>query len=326
MNNDQHQNQIYATLSPDLILDAIESLGFSCNGSLTALNSYENRVYQVGMEDAPPVIAKFYRPGRWSNAAIIEEHQFALELAALEIPVIAPIETKGATLHEYQDFRFALFPRQGGRAFEVDNMEQLEQLGRFIGRIHAVGSCRAFEHRISINADTYGRQPYQFLMENNFIPSELRHNFSATAETLLDLIEQQFKMHEIPYLRLHGDCHAGNILWNGTSLFIVDLDDCLMGPAVQDIWMMLSGSESDVKRQLQHLLDGYYEFHDFNLRELHLVESLRSLRMIHYAGWLAKRWTDPTFPVNFPWFAEARYWENLLHNMREQIEIIELSS
>ncbi len=316
-------NTPYDSLSPDVILDAVDSLGFISSGSLTALNSYENRVYQIGIEDEAPLIAKFYRPLRWSNEAINEEHQFALELMALEIPVIAPLVVKGQTLHEHNGFRFALFPRKGGRAFEVDNMEQIEQLGRFIGRIHAVGSIRPFEHRIRIDAQTYGYQPYQFLQENNFIPEELKHNFSATTETALQLISEKFQaMSDVPTIRLHGDCHAGNILWNGSSLHIVDLDDCLMGPAVQDIWMMLSGSEEDTKLQLKHILDGYYEFYDFDPRELRLVDALRTLRMIHYAGWLAKRWEDPAFPPNFPWFNTARYWETQLNSLREQVAIL----
>tara|TARA_R110000868_G_scaffold371625_2_gene635341 strand:- start:225 stop:1202 length:978 start_codon:yes stop_codon:yes gene_type:complete len=314
----------YESLSPDLILDAVESLGLRCSGSLSALNSYENRVYQVGIEDEAPLIAKFYRPLRWTDEAIIEEHEFALELASLEIPVIAPLEIKGQTLHEHGGFRFALFPRKGGRALEVDNMEQLEQMGRFIGRIHAVGSCRPFQHRIRIDADTYGHQPYQYLMQHDFIPPELKHNFSATTEQALQLIGDQFKQAiDMPYIRLHGDCHAGNILWNNGILHIVDLDDCLMGPAVQDIWMMLSGSEHDTKLQLKSILDGYYEFCDFNMRELHLVESLRTLRIINYAGWLAKRWEDPAFPVTFPWFNTPKYWEAQLSSLREQVAILQ---
>jgi Ser/Thr protein kinase RdoA (MazF antagonist) len=316
-------NTPYENLTPDLILDAVESLDLRCTGSLTALNSYENRVYQVGIEDEAPLVAKFYRPLRWTDEAIIEEHQFGQELMALEIPVIAPLEIKGRTLHEHAGFRFALFPRKGGRALEVDNMEQLEQMGRFIGRIHAVGECRPFQHRIRLDAETYGEQPYQFLLANHFISPEILHNFSSTATTAIQLIRDQFTAaSDIPYIRLHGDCHAGNILWNGSTMHIVDLDDCLMGPAVQDIWMMLSGSAQDTKLQLKHILDGYYEFHDFNPRELHLTEALRTLRMIHYAGWLAKRWQDPAFPANFPWFNTSRYWETLLNNLREQVDIL----
>ncbi len=316
-------NTPYASLTPDLILNAVDSLGYQCSGSLSALNSYENRVYQIGIEDEAPLIAKFYRPMRWTNEAILEEHKFAHELFALEIPVIAPLEIKGQTLHEYEGFRFALYPRKGGRALELDNMEQLEQMGRFIGRMHAVGCVRPFQHRMTINVETYGYQPYQCLRDNNFIPAEMSHNFCETVETILTLIKAKLEQYsDIPLIRLHGDCHAGNMLWNGTSLHIVDLDDCLMGPAVQDIWMMLSGSEHDTKLQLKHILDGYHEFHDFNFRELRLVETLRTLRMIHYMGWLAKRWEDPAFPASFPWFNTARYWQDQLNNLREQAVIL----
>lgn len=313
----------YAELSPDLILNAVESLGFQCSGALTALNSFENRVYQVGIEDEAPLVAKFYRPARWSNEAILEEHQFALELMSHEIPVIAPIEVNGSTLHEFNGFRFALFPRKGGRALEVDNMEQLEQVGRFIGRIHAVGACRSFQHRIKIDVDTYGVQPYQYLLTHDFIPSELKHNFCAVTEEILEMLREHFQhADDLPMIRLHGDCHAGNILWNDGTLHIVDLDDCLTGPAVQDIWMLLSGSESEMKSQLHHILYGYEEFYDFNMRELHLIESLRTLRMIHYAGWLAKRWEDPAFPTNFPWFNTAKYWQTQLNSLREQADLL----
>jgi Ser/Thr protein kinase RdoA (MazF antagonist) len=309
----------YANLSPDLILDAIESIGFHCTGSLLALNSYENRVYQIGIENAEPLIAKFYRPHRWQNAAILEEHQFSLELASHEIPVVAPIITSNQTLHEYQNYRFALFPRKGGRVLELDNLEQLEWVGRFIGRIHAVGDCQQFQHRLRLDVQSYGYQPYQFLLEHNFIPAELKHNFCHTIDAVLQLIEQQFAQAEpLRYLRLHGDCHAGNILWNNDGPQFVDLDDCLMGPAIQDIWMLLSGNEQEVNIQLERILQGYQKFHDFNFNEIKLIDALRTLRMIHYAAWLAKRWEDPAFPLNFPWFNTARYWEGLLSDLREQ--------
>lgn len=317
----------YANLDPILILDAVESLGFRCTGGLTPLNSFENRVYQVGIEDEAPIIAKFYRPGRWSDEAIIEEHQFALELRARDIPVIAPIESNnGETLHHHAEFRFALFPRQGGRPLEVDNMEHLEWMGRFIGRMHAVGACKRFQHRIQLDVNTYGEQPYQFLLTNNFIPDELKHNYCLTMEDILQKLRRNFSaFSDIANIRLHGDCHAGNVLWTDKGPHIVDLDDCLMGPAVQDIWMLLSSSnKSELKRQLDCILDGYYEFYDFDWRELKLIESLRTLRMIHYAGWLARRWQDPAFPLNFPWFNTPRYWQEQLHHLREQSDLLEI--
>jgi Ser/Thr protein kinase RdoA (MazF antagonist) len=234
----KNSNTPYSSLDPSLILDAIESVGLRCTGSLIALNSYENRVYQVGIEDNSPLIVKFYRPFRWNDEAIIEEHQFAIELAEHEIPVIPPIAlTNGNTLHHYQDFRFALFPRKGGRALELDNLDHLEWMGRFIGRLHAVGACKPFQHRIKLNAETYGYTPYQFILENNFIPLELKHNFCFVMEAILPKIEECFRdAGSIEYIRLHGDCHAGNVLWSDAGPHIVDLDDCLSGPAIQDIW------------------------------------------------------------------------------------------
>lgn len=315
----------YADLEPSLILAAIESVGFQCNGSLLALNSYENRVYQVGMDDAPPVIAKFYRPHRWSNEAILEEHQFALELMANDIPVVAPIQMAEQTLHEYQGYRFAVFTRQGGRALELDNMEHLEWMGRFIGRLHAMGATKIFQHRLRLDVDTYGRGPYQFLIENNFIPTEIKANYCQLVDILLNNIEQAFAQSgPISYIRLHGDCHAGNVLWNNAGPQIVDLDDCLMGPAVQDIWMLLSGeSEYETRSQLDRILKGYEAFHDFNYAEYRLIEALRSLRMLHYSAWLAKRWTDPAFPPSFPWFNTLSYWKEHLFDIDKQVQKLE---
>lgn len=322
MNQD---NTPYANLDPDLILDAVDSLGFQCTGNLIALNSYENRVYQIGIEEAAPLIAKFYRPHRWTNEAIIEEHQFALELASHEIPVVAPLVLQGAnTLHTYRDFRFALFPRQGGRALELDNLDQLEWMGRFIGRLHAVGACTSFQHRIKLNTQSYGHEPYQFLVEHDFIPDELKQNFCAITETVLEKIEQCFvQVGQIDYIRLHGDCHAGNVLWNSIGPQIVDLDDCLMGPAIQDLWMLLSGSQHDIDLQLQLILREYRKFYDFNSKERQLIEAMRTLRMIHYSSWLAKRWEDPAFPLNFPWFNTARYWQDQLQNLRDQAYLLD---
>jgi len=324
---DSHTSrQPYAQLSPDLILDAIESVGFHCTGSLFALNSYENRVYQVGIEDSAPLIAKFYRPYRWSDAAILEEHQFSAELFAQEIPVVAPLTLiTHTTLHHYRDFRFALFPRQGGRTLELDNIEHLEWMGRFIGRLHAVGACNPFQHRLRLDTQSYGYQPYQFLIEHDFIPDELKHNFCYVIEAILQKIENCFQqVGPLEYIRLHGDCHPGNILWNPAGPQIVDLDDCLMGPAIQDLWMLVTGdSRQERLAQLDHILRGYLEFYDFNFRERYLIEALRTLRMIHYAAWLAKRWEDPAFPLNFPWFNTPRYWQNQLEHFNEQLILLE---
>jgi len=310
----------YTNLDPDVILHAIESAGFLCNGSLLALNSYENRVYQVGLEEGPPIIAKFYRPERWSNAAILEEHQFALQLEEHEIPVVAPIRSSTQeTLHEYQGFRFALFKRWGGRALELDSLEQLEWMGRFIGRLHAVGAASSFKHRSTLNVQTFGYQPYRFLIEHPFIPPFLKEKYCQLVESVLKKIETQFQQAgKLKMIRLHGDIHVGNVLWNDAGPHIVDLDDCMMGPAIQDIWMLLSGDPHQIQLQLEYILSGYREFHDVNLRELQLIEALRTLRMLHYSAWLAKRWDDPAFPISFPWFNTSHYWQEQLQNLQDQ--------
>ena len=311
-------------MNPELILSAVESLGVQCTGSLLALNSYENRVYQIGVEDQSPLIVKFYRPHRWTSAAILEEHAFAHELLGHEIPVVAPLTVDGKTLHEFQDFRFAIFPRQGGRMLELDNAEHLEWMGRFIGRLHAVGATQHFKHRMTINAETYGQVPFQFLLEHDFIPAEIQPNFTPTVTMILERVAACFaRVEDVQLIRLHGDCHAGNVLWRPEGPSIVDLDDCLLGPAMQDIWMLLSGSDEDKKRQMQIILEGYEEFYDFNRRERHLIEALRALRMLHYAGWLAKRWDDPAFPLNFPWFNTPRYWQEQLQHLREQLDVLD---
>lgn len=323
MNN---TNTPYSNLDPNLILTAIESLGLRCNGSLLALNSFENRVYQVGIEDDLPLVAKFYRPNRWTDEAIREEHQFALELAGQEIPVIAPIVygPEQQSLHEYQGYRFALFPRKGGRVLELDDLDQLEWMGRFIGRLHAVSACRPFKHRMRLDVASYGEGPYRFLIDNNFVPADILEPYRQTVEALLAEITLNFQqVGELNYLRLHGDCHAGNVLWNDEGPQIVDLDDCLMGPAVQDLWMLISGSQEEEREiKLHRILRGYEEFNEFNDRELYLVESLRSLRLIHYSAWLARRWEDPTFPLHFPWFNTRLYWMQQVDDLGDQLGLL----
>lgn len=315
----------YSGLNPNLILEAIESTGLCCSGTLLALNSYENRVYQVGIEEGPAVVTKFYRPARWSNEAILEEHQFSYELAENEIPVVPPLILSGRSLHEYQGFRFAIFPNQGGRTLELDNLDYLEWMGRFIGRLHAVGALSSFQHRLHLDVETYGYKPYQFLSENNFIPMELKSEFEKVMQALLAAIKVNFEQAgEIKYLRLHGDCHAGNVLWGPQGSWFVDLDDCLMGPAIQDLWMLVNGcNEQESRLAMDKLLKGYQEFNDFNYNELSLIEALRSLRMIHYAGWLARRWEDPSFPLNFPWFNTLNYWQEQLSLFKEQLRLLD---
>ncbi len=315
----------YQNLTPDLMLDAIESLGYCCDGRFLALNSYENRVYQIGIENQPYIIAKFYRPNRLTKEAILEEHEFALDLAQEEIPVVAPIVDKqGNSLHLYEGFYFAVFPCRGGRVIELDNLDHLEWMGRFVGRLHAFGQLKSFQHRRELTVTTYGDEPYQYLLDNNIMPLTLQKNLSLILEKLLENITLRFNaVGDIKKIRLHGDLHAGNILWHDDMPHIVDLDDCLMGPAIQDLWMFLSGDKAQQNLQLDILLEGYNEFFHFNHQELQLIESLRSLRMIHYNAWLAKRYDDPAFPRAFPWFNTERYWQQQLEDFQEQLSLFE---
>jgi len=315
----------YQDLTPDRILNAVESLGLRCDGRLLALNSYENRVYQIGIEESSPVIAKFYRPLRWTDEAILEEHRFTLELAEREIPVVAPLVDKtGRTLHEFEGFRFTISPRQPGRAPELDDPDTLEWMGRFIGRIHAVGAIEPFAHRPTISIETFGVEPYRYIIANGFIPPDLAAAYISTVEDALQRVRAAFARAEpVSLIRLHGDCHPGNILWSDTGPHFVDFDDCRMGPAVQDIWMLLSGDRAAMTRQLSDFMEGYKEFHDFNPCELLLMEALRTLRLIHYAGWLAQRWSDPAFPASFPWFNTQRYWQDQILVLREQAALMD---
>ena len=316
----------YARLTPDLILDAIELFGLQTSGHMQALNSYENRVYQIGLEDGGFVVVKFYRPGRWSDAAILEEHEFALELVRQEIPVVAPLANEqGETLIYIEDYRFAVFPRRGGRWPELEDEDNQLWLGRFIGRIHAVGSYGAFQARPRFSPQGFGRDNFAWLMESGFIPAELAHNYRAAAESVLQQIDAAFaEVPDMRMIRLHGDCHPGNILWTDKGPHFVDLDDCMTGPAMQDLWMLLSGDNPQMAMQLRNILEGYQEFADFDYRQLHLIEALRSLRLIHYSTWLTRRWHDPAFPHHFPWFNTPRYWEEQLYTLREQQERMEM--
>lgn len=310
----------YSTLTPEVILAAVEACGLQPSGSLLAMNSYENRVYQIGLEPGGFVIGKFYRPQRWSDEAILEEHEFSLALAEMEIPVVAPMSFNGKTLIEHQGFRLALFPRQGGHSPELDNPQHLEWIGRFIGRLHVLGSASAFAHRPEIDVQSFGIDSYNYLIDNDFIPSELMPAFTTTAEDVLKECQRLFALlPDYRRLRLHGDCHPSNILWTDDGPHFVDLDDCRMGPAVQDLWMLLSGDQVEMQQQLFQLLEGYTDFMTFDARECQLLEALRSLRILHYAAWLARRWSDPAFPRSFPWFNTPRYWEQQILSLREQL-------
>lgn len=315
-----NQAHPYEQLTPDLVLDAIESTGLLTDARILALNSYENRVYQVGIEGGSPLIAKFYRPERWSDAQILEEHSFTHALTALDISVVPPLTNEqGQTLHKYQGFRFALYPRQGGHAPNLDDFDALLSLGRSLGRIHALGQARAFEHRPVLDIQTFGRDSYSFLLEQDFIPASLRESYRTLGADLLARCETLLGRVAYRSIRLHGDCHPGNILWRDEVPHFVDFDDARMGPAIQDLWMLLSGERDQQTAQLGEILDGYREFCEFDLAELQLIEALRSLRIMHYSAWLARRWTDPAFPRHFPWFNSERYWGEHILELREQL-------
>ncbi|MBI2311290.1 MAG: serine/threonine protein kinase [Betaproteobacteria bacterium] len=329
----------YSALTPDRILSALESVGLLSDGRLLGLNSYENRVYQIGIEEGPAtkgpgapsssVVAKFYRPGRWSDTAILEEHAFVRELAEREIPVVPPLPLAGEkTLHEFEGFRFAVYPKQGGRSPELEDRDTLEWMGRFIGRIHAVGALSPFRERPALDIGTFGEEPRKYLLSHGFIPPDLLAAWSSVAAQALDGVRRCYdRAGDVRSSRLHGDCHSGNVLWTENEKMrgphFVDFDDARMGPAVQDLWMLLSGSRADMARQLKHVLAGYERFHEFDDRELHLVEALRTLRLIHYSAWLARRWDDPAFPAAFPWFNTQRYWQDRVLELREQIALMD---
>ena len=310
-------------LLPDVIVDALESLGLHCDGRVLALNSFENRVFRVGLEDDAPVVAKFYRPQRWTDAAIVEEHAFAAELRAAELSVVAPLTLDDATLHRFEDFRFALYPMQGGHAPEPGDKETLIHLGRALGRLHAVGANGAFVHRPRLDVARFGHDPVDFLLDGNWLPPEIEENFAAIAEALLETVEDAFaRTRAAATLRLHGDCHPGNLLWRDGTAHFVDLDDALTGPAIQDLWMLLSGDANARGAQLGWLLEGYEVFRPFDRSELALVEPLRALRLLHYHAWIARRWHDPAFPQAFPWFASPRHWEGVIAQLQEQLAVM----
>jgi Ser/Thr protein kinase RdoA (MazF antagonist) len=314
----------YSKLSPELVLDAIEARGLRTDGRVLALNSYENRVYQIGIEDDEPVVVKFYRPGRWTDAAILEEHAFSAELAAQEIPIVAPRVLGGASLHSHHGFRYAVFARRGGRWPELGTATDREWVGRFLGRIHGVGRAGRFHERARLSVDDLGRNARDFVLEGDWMPDYLATKYADLTDTLLAAIDVQAAEWGGARLgRILGDCHRGNILWTDLGPHFVDLDDCLTGPAIQDLWMLLAGSQQEMRTDLTDLLRGYEQFLPFDRHELGLIEPLRALRMIHYTAWLARRWEDPAFPRAFPWFAEPRYWEEHYRALQDQLAAVE---
>ncbi len=310
----------FTDLSPDLILDAIESVGLYCESGLLALNSYENRVYQFMGENKRRYVVKFYRPQRWSKAQILEEHEYALALDKAEVPLVPPLVINGQTLFEYGGYSFAVFPSVGGRQFEVDNLDHLEWMGRFIGRIHLVGQAKPFEHRPHIGPEEYLHEATQTIRSSGFIPVHLETPFNTILDYVVEKAQEQFFVTD--HIRLHGDCHPGNILWTDDGPHFVDLDDARMGPAIQDIWMMLSGDRNNRLLQLDTLIAGYEEFCEIDHAQFVLIEPLRAMRMINYMAWLAKRWEDPAFPRNFAWFAEDKYWEQQILSLKEQLSAL----
>ncbi|KAF0102269.1 MAG: serine/threonine protein kinase [bacterium] len=307
------------------MLDALDSVGLHPDGRLLALNSYENRVYQAGREDAPSVVVKFYRPERWSDAAILEEHVFTRELAEAEIPVVPPLTlASGTSLHLHAGFRFAVYPSRGGRMPEFDRSDTLEWMGRFIGRIHALGALQPYVHRPTLDIASFGEEPRAFLLAGRWLPADLLPAWKSVIDQALELARHCFaRAGDYRRLRLHGDCHAGNVLWTEDGPHFVDFDDSRMGPAVQDLWMLLSGDRGNQVRQLADILAGYEDFREFDARELHLVEALRTLRLIHHSAWLARRWDDPAFPAAFPWFNTQHYWQERILELREQIALMQ---
>ena len=313
----------YGRLTPDVVLNAIDSVGLVTDGHQLALNSYENRVFQVGLEGGSFVVAKFYRPGRWSDAQILEEHGFIAELAEREIPAVPALLIAGNTLHSFEGFRFAIFSRSGGRAPNMDDPSVREWLGRFLGRIHAVGRVKSYIDRPALDIATFGVEPRRYLLDGSWLPPELKNVYAGISQQALDLVAAQYDRGAHHSLRLHGDCHEGNVLWtdsiNNVGPHFVDFDDIRMGPAVQDFWMLLGAGRAEQTERLADLLEGYEDFAEFDRRELALIEPLRTLRLLHYSAWIARRWDDPAFPAAFPWFNTQRYWQDRILELREQI-------
>jgi len=315
----QPEPRPYANLSPDVILDSVEALGYPVSGHLTALNSYENRVYMLGVEDQPDLVVKYYRPERWTRAQILEEHQFTFELLDDDLPVIAPIIIDGESIFETSPYQFSLFQKRSGHPLELDNLSQLEQTGRILARVHSVGSRNDFKFRREISPAEYGWKSRDTVINSGFLPLELEASYKTTSSFLLESIDTIWGSVSYSKQRVHGDFHPGNILYRDQSPWLLDFDDCIIGPRIQDIWMLLSGDEVQQQEQLNVIMKGYKMFADLDPNELQLIESCRSLRILHYAAWLANRWSDPAFPSAFPWFEHARFWSDHILQLKEQL-------
>ncbi|HRQ65711.1 MAG TPA: serine/threonine protein kinase [Xanthomonadaceae bacterium] len=308
----------YAGLDPDTVLGALEASGFAVDGRLQALNSFENRVYLVGLDSGDACVAKFYRPGRLDDEAILEEHALAAELVEAELPVAAPIAVAGRTLLVHAGFRLAVYPRLTGRAPELDGGEHLEWLGRLLARMHAIGALRPFRHRATFDAEAMVRTALRHALDSGLLPSALQARYQGAAESLADEVARRVEaVGATRLLRLHGDCHPGNLLWNDSGPQFVDLDDAVNGPAVQDLWLLLPTDAARPSAERDALLEGYSQFRDIDPAEFALVPALRAARLAHFAGWIAARWQDPAFPPAFPYAAEARWWEEHVQDLLE---------
>jgi len=324
MTKNTETEHAFAKLTPDYVLQAVEAQGFLTDGRMLALNSYENRVYQVGLDEAEPVIVKFYRPKRWSREQIQEEHNFTFELAEQEMPVVTPWRNADQhSLLQYEDFMLTVFPRRGGRAPELDNFDNLYTLGQCLGQMHRVGQASDFEYRPKLDIHTYGEQSMEFVAQN-MVPDSLRDAYQSLCDDLLVAIRGRFEnASSVRWIRTHSDCHIGNILWRDDSPHFVDFDDARMAPAIQDLWMLLSGERHQQIAQMTELVEGYEVFQPFDTRELQLIEPLRTLRMMHYCAWLSRRWDDPAFPLHFSWFNTERYWGEHILQLREQFALLQ---
>ena len=313
-------NHPFDKLTPDLLIDAVESQGFLSDGGFLALNSYENRVYQIGIENKTPMIAKFYRPNRWTDEQIFEEHQFCFQLQEQELPVVCPwLNSEGKSISHHEGFRFALYERKGGRAPELDNLDNLFILGRLLGRFHGIGATQPFKYRPTLNVKNFGWDSYE-LISKDFMPKELSPAYDSLALDVLKAIDEILAGYgEINNIRVHGDCHSGNILWRDDYPHFVDFDDARMAPAIQDIWMLLSGDREEQTAQITEIIQGYNEFYNFDYRQLRLIEVFRTLRIMHHSAWIARRWSDPAFPRAFSWFDSPRYWSDHILALREQL-------
>lgn len=315
----------FAQLDPDRVIRAVEATGRISDARVLALNSYENRVYQVGLEDTAPIIVKFYRPHRWTDAQILEEHAFLRDLDDLEIPAVPALcDADGHTLFHDGELRYAMFERRGGRAPDVEDPETLHTLGRYLGRIHNVGALHPFTERPTLSVMDFGHASREFILNSEFLPPDLISAYTTLSADLLERIENRFApLSSFRQLRLHGDCHMGNVLWRDGEAHFVDFDDARNGPAIQDLWMLLSGERDQRALQLSELLDGYQQFADFAYAEIPLVEPLRTLRIMHHVAWIGRRWSDPAFPMAFPYFAQERFWSEHILNLREQLAALD---